>query len=126
MEKTKEFADDDEDTTVYKDKKLKKKSESESTSKKSSSKQSSEGKSSGPDLKDVSALKKKLLKESTEGEILDALKQLKRIEMDLPTLRSTKIGKDVNVLKKHSSSDVASLAKILVGRWKNLLREDEK
>jgi len=54
----------------------------------------------------------------------DVLVSLDNVAVDLELLKSTNLGKDVSLLKKVADTQVATLAKALVRKWKGLLKEN--
>ena len=83
-------------------------------------------------VKVVRQLKEDLLKEqarpSGDGrteKILDILKRLNGVNMDLTILTETLIGASVSKLKKHSDEEVANAAKKLVKKWKGIANQGQ-
>lgn len=58
--------------------------------------------------------------------LLGALRRLELMRLSLETLQVTGIGVAVNVLKKHRSSEIAGLARGLVGGWRALAKRSWK
>ena len=81
-------------------------------------------------VKTVRQLKEVLLKEqarpSGDGrteKILDILKRLDGVEMDLVILTETLIGANVSKLKSHEDEEVSGAAKKLVKKWKGIAKQ---
>ncbi|CAN7004763.1 hypothetical protein IGI04_008941 [Brassica rapa subsp. trilocularis] len=53
--------------------------------------------------------------------IVEALRKLKLMSLDVDVLKSTEIGKAVNGLRKHGSDNIRQLAKTLIAEWKELV-----
>ncbi|XP_013625740.1 PREDICTED: probable mediator of RNA polymerase II transcription subunit 26b [Brassica oleracea var. oleracea] len=53
--------------------------------------------------------------------ILESLRKLKLMSLDVDVLKSTEIGKAVNGLRKHGSDKIRQLAKTLIAEWKELV-----
>ncbi|XP_055354038.1 transcription elongation factor S-II-like [Paramacrobiotus metropolitanus] len=67
----------------------------------------------------------KLVAEKSTGseEVVELLKALEKLPIDLDILQNTNVGKSVNTLRKETQSEqVASLCKNLVKSWKSLLK----
>lgn len=57
-----------------------------------------------------------------QDQVLDFLKALKELPVDLTVLTNTRIGMTVNAIRKKSDNeDVNSLTKVLIKKWKKLL-----
>lgn len=81
-------------------------------------------------IKAVRQLKEDLLKEqaapSSDGrneKVLDILQRLEKEQIDLAVLTETLIGASVNKLKKHDNADIATAAKRLVKKWKDVANQ---
>ncbi|CAO2827756.1 unnamed protein product [Amaranthus hypochondriacus] len=57
----------------------------------------------------------------SEDSLVDLLQSLADMDITFKALKETDIGRHVNGLRKHSSSDVRRLVKILVRKWKDLV-----
>ncbi|KAF8081925.1 hypothetical protein N665_0856s0014 [Sinapis alba] len=53
--------------------------------------------------------------------ILESLRKLKLMSLNVDILKSTEIGKAVNGLRKHGSDQIRQLAKTLIAEWKELV-----
>ncbi|CAH8324442.1 unnamed protein product [Eruca vesicaria subsp. sativa] len=53
--------------------------------------------------------------------ILESLRKLKLMSLNVDILKSTEIGKAVNGLRKHASDQIRQLAKSLIAEWKELV-----
>ena len=80
-------------------------------------------------VKTVRQLKEDLLKlqarpsgEGNTEKMLDILKRLDNVEMDIAILTETLIGATVSKLKSHDDGDLASTAKKLVKKWKGVAK----
>ncbi|KAF3512156.1 hypothetical protein F2Q69_00000216 [Brassica cretica] len=73
--------------------------------------------------KEVVRIKEILLNKDDEPHsvILEALRKLKLMSLDVDVLKSTEIGKAVNGLRKHGSDKIRQLAKTLIAEWKELV-----
>lgn len=81
--------------------------------------------------KDVLHLQKKLEKIMKEGsgqeQVLDYLKALKDLPVNLATLTSTRIGMTVNSIRKKSyNEEVNNLTKVLIKKWKKFIPANPK
>jgi hypothetical protein len=56
--------------------------------------------------------------------ILELFTELMRFEMLLPMLRATNLSKHVGRLRKHDDSEISSIAKELVDKWKKVVSEN--
>ena len=57
-----------------------------------------------------------------QDQVLDYLKALKELPVDLTVLTKTRIGMTVNAIRKKSDNeDVNSMTKVLIKKWKKLL-----
>ncbi|TMW63612.1 hypothetical protein Poli38472_002553 [Pythium oligandrum] len=72
-------------------------------------------------LDDLRALKS----EDSNRKIVKLLKRLNKMEVTLPDLRATSIGKAVNKLRKHDSPDVKTLSSDLKDKWTKLMDEKD-
>ena len=61
--------------------------------------------------------------DQSEDSLLELLQNLADIEVTFQELKETDIGRNVNKLRKHPSSDVRSLVKLLVKKWKEIVDE---
>ncbi|XP_058726942.1 probable mediator of RNA polymerase II transcription subunit 26c [Vicia villosa] len=59
----------------------------------------------------------------TEDTLLESLQNLVDIDITFQELKETDIGRNVNQLRKHPSSDVRSLVKLLVKKWKEIVSD---
>ncbi|CAG7891226.1 unnamed protein product [Brassica rapa] len=57
----------------------------------------------------------------THEVIIESLRKLKLMSLDVDILKSTEIGKAVNGLRKHGSDQIRQLAKTLIAEWKELV-----
>lgn len=74
--------------------------------------------------KNVSNIKEKLTDANqSEVEILDSLRALEHLQVDVKILKATEIGKQVNNFRKHPSGQVRFHVKRLVRTWKDLVDE---
>ena len=73
----------------------------------------------------VRELKENLLKEEAPPRILEILKHLYDINVDLTILQEMLIGIPVSKLKKNSNEDVASAARKLVKKWKAIAEQKQ-
>ncbi|KAJ0235211.1 mediator of RNA polymerase II transcription subunit 26b [Hirschfeldia incana] len=73
--------------------------------------------------KEVVRIKEILLNKDDEPHsvILESLRKLKLMSLDVDVLKSTEIGKAVNGLRKHGSDQIRQLAKSLIAEWKELV-----
>ncbi|KAL0709212.1 hypothetical protein Bca4012_016190 [Brassica carinata] len=73
--------------------------------------------------KEVVRIKEIFLNKDNEPHslILESLRKLKLMSLDVDVLKSTEIGKAVNGLRKHASDHIAQLAKTLIAEWKELV-----
>lgn len=73
--------------------------------------------------KEVARIKEILLNKEDEPNsvLLDSLRHLKLMSLNVDILKSTEIGKAVNGLRKHSSDKIRQLAKTLIAEWKELV-----
>ncbi|KAL3686199.1 hypothetical protein R1sor_004221 [Riccia sorocarpa] len=58
-----------------------------------------------------------------ESDIMEQLNKLEDLNLSVELLQRTEIGKEVNVLRKHSSRRVRAFAKKIVRSWKDLVDE---
>ncbi|CAM8882762.1 unnamed protein product [Rhodiola kirilowii] len=58
-----------------------------------------------------------------ESELYESLRRLQFMSLTVDILKATEIGKAVNGLRRHSSSDVRHLAKLLIDAWKEVVNE---
>eukprot|EP00035_Acanthoeca_spectabilis_P000408 m.73114 g.73114 ORF g.73114 m.73114 type:complete len:222 (+) comp10193_c0_seq4:179-844(+) len=73
-------------------------------------------------LEDAAELRRILKSsDSTDSEILDALRKLDSLAINEITLAKTRVGKTVNALTAHRSGSVRQLAKKLIKKWKSLV-----
>ncbi|XP_033145069.1 probable mediator of RNA polymerase II transcription subunit 26b isoform X5 [Brassica rapa] len=74
-------------------------------------------------FKEVVRIKEILLNKDDEPHsvIVEALRKLKLMSLDVDVLKSTEIGKAVNGLRKHGSDNIRQLAKTLIAEWKELV-----
>ena len=63
--------------------------------------------------------------QSTDTEILTALKELKTKNLSKEILLDTKIGRVVNRLRKHAQEEIKELAKAVFRKWKRHLEMEE-
>ncbi|KAD6119620.1 hypothetical protein R6Q59_014867 [Mikania micrantha] len=61
--------------------------------------------------------------DESESVLYNSLRKLQLMDLSVETLKATEIGKSVNVLRKHASKDVSSIAKTLIESWKSLVDE---
>ncbi|KAF5786039.1 putative transcription regulator IWS1 family [Helianthus annuus] len=61
--------------------------------------------------------------DESESVLYNSLRKLQLMDLSVETLKATEIGKSVNVLRKHVSKDVSSIAKTLIEAWKILVDE---
>ncbi|KAK9065694.1 hypothetical protein SSX86_015095 [Deinandra increscens subsp. villosa] len=61
--------------------------------------------------------------DESESVLYNSLRKLQLMDLSVETLKTTEIGKSVNVLRKHASKDVSSIAKTLIESWKILVDE---
>ncbi|KAI7739733.1 hypothetical protein M8C21_000499 [Ambrosia artemisiifolia] len=61
--------------------------------------------------------------DESESMLYNSLRKLQLMNLSVETLKATEIGKSVNVLRKHVSKDVSSIAKTLIEAWKVLVDE---
>ncbi|XP_071716262.1 probable mediator of RNA polymerase II transcription subunit 26b [Rutidosis leptorrhynchoides] len=59
----------------------------------------------------------------SESVLYNSLRKLQLMNLSVETLKATEIGKSVNVLRKHASKDVCSVAKTLIESWKDMVDE---
>ncbi|ESQ40427.1 hypothetical protein EUTSA_v10013510mg [Eutrema salsugineum] len=73
--------------------------------------------------KEVGRIKEILLNKEDEPHsvILESLRKLKLMSLNVDILKSTEIGKAVNGLRKHASDKIRQLAKTLIAEWKELV-----
>ncbi|CAE6086891.1 unnamed protein product [Arabidopsis arenosa] len=73
--------------------------------------------------KEVARIKEILLNKEDEPNsvLLDSLRHLKLMSLNVDILKSTEIGKAVNGLRKHGSDKIRQLAKTLIAEWKELV-----
>ncbi|KAJ4911650.1 putative mediator of RNA polymerase II transcription subunit 26b [Raphanus sativus] len=73
--------------------------------------------------KEVVRIKEMLLNRDDEPHsvILESLRKLKLMSLNVDILKSTEIGKAVNGLRKHASDHIRQLAKTLIAEWKELV-----
>ncbi|CAN8298160.1 unnamed protein product [Cochlearia groenlandica] len=73
--------------------------------------------------KEVFKIKEILLNKEDEPNsvILESLRKLKLMSLNVDILKSTEIGKAVNGLRKHGSDKISQLAKTLIAEWKELV-----
>ncbi|KAL1197064.1 putative mediator of RNA polymerase II transcription subunit 26b [Cardamine amara subsp. amara] len=73
--------------------------------------------------KEVCRIKEILLNKEDEPNsvLLDSLRKLKLMSLNVDILKSTEIGKAVNGLRKHGSDNIRQLAKTLIAEWKELV-----
>ncbi|KAJ0234802.1 hypothetical protein HA466_0269420 [Hirschfeldia incana] len=73
--------------------------------------------------KEVVRIKDILLNRDDEPHsvILESLRKLKLMSLNVDILKSTEIGKAVNGLRKHASDQIRQLAKTLIAEWKELV-----
>ncbi|KAK4740647.1 hypothetical protein SAY87_024235 [Trapa incisa] len=61
--------------------------------------------------------------EEPKSKLSESLKRLQSMHLTIGTLQETGVGKAVNLLRKHPSKDISSLARSLLMRWQALVRE---
>ncbi|KAI3760702.1 hypothetical protein L1987_51101 [Smallanthus sonchifolius] len=61
--------------------------------------------------------------DESESVLYNSLRKLQLMDLSVETLKATEIGKSVNVLRRHVSKDVSSIAKTLIESWKILVDE---
>ncbi|CAN7141808.1 unnamed protein product [Brassica rapa subsp. narinosa] len=73
--------------------------------------------------KEVCRIKEILLNKDVESHsvILESLRKLKLMSLNVDILKSTEIGKAVNGLRKHGSDKIRQLAKTLIAEWKEIV-----
>ncbi|CAH8382160.1 unnamed protein product [Eruca vesicaria subsp. sativa] len=73
--------------------------------------------------KEVCRIKEILLNKDDEAHsvILESLRKLKLMSLNVDILKSTEIGKAVNGLRKHGSEKIRQLAKTLIAEWKEIV-----
>ncbi|CAN6838460.1 unnamed protein product [Brassica oleracea] len=73
--------------------------------------------------KEVVRIKEVLINKDHETHevIIESLRKLKLMSLDVDILKSTEIGKAVNGLRKHGSDQIRQLAKTLIAEWKELV-----
>ncbi|VVB13290.1 unnamed protein product [Arabis nemorensis] len=73
--------------------------------------------------KEVCRIKDILLNKEDESNsvVLESLRKLKLMSLNVDILKSTEIGKAVNGLRKHGSDNIRQLAKTLIAEWKELV-----
>ncbi|CAN6810051.1 unnamed protein product [Brassica oleracea] len=71
--------------------------------------------------KEVVRIKEIFLDKEDESVIVESLRKLKLMSLDVDVLKSTEIGKAVNGLRKHGSDKIRQLAKTLIAEWKELV-----
>ncbi|XP_010423498.1 PREDICTED: probable mediator of RNA polymerase II transcription subunit 26b [Camelina sativa] len=73
--------------------------------------------------KEVGRIKEILLNKELEPNsvLLESLRHLKLMSLNVDILKSTEIGKAVNGLRKHGSDKIRQLAKTLIAEWKELV-----
>ncbi|KAF3502010.1 hypothetical protein F2Q69_00045554 [Brassica cretica] len=73
--------------------------------------------------KEVCRIKEILLNKDHESHsvILESLRKLKLMSLNVDILKSTVIGKAVNGLRKHGSDKIRQLAKTLIAEWKEIV-----
>ncbi|KFK26106.1 hypothetical protein AALP_AA8G203500 [Arabis alpina] len=59
--------------------------------------------------------------EESNSVVLECLRKLKLMSLNVDILKSTEIGKAVNGLRKHGSDNIRQLAKTLIAEWKELV-----
>ncbi|KAJ0266373.1 mediator of RNA polymerase II transcription subunit 26b [Hirschfeldia incana] len=73
--------------------------------------------------KEVCRIREILLNKDDESHsvILESLRKLKLMSLNVDILKSTEIGKAVNGLRKHGSDKIRQLAKTLIAEWKEIV-----
>ncbi|KAF8115216.1 hypothetical protein N665_0029s0059 [Sinapis alba] len=73
--------------------------------------------------KEVCRIKEILLNKDDEPHsvVLESLRKLKLMSLNVDILKSTEIGKAVNGLRKHGSDKIRQLAKTLIAEWKEIV-----
>ncbi|KAJ4883463.1 putative mediator of RNA polymerase II transcription subunit 26b [Raphanus sativus] len=73
--------------------------------------------------KEVCRIKEIFLNKDDESQsvILESLRKLKLMSLNVDILKSTEIGKAVNGLRKHASDKIRQLAKTLIAEWKEIV-----
>nr|XP_043636168.1 probable mediator of RNA polymerase II transcription subunit 26b [Erigeron canadensis] len=61
--------------------------------------------------------------DESESVLYNSLRKLQLMDISVETLKATEIGKSVNVLRKHASKDVSSIATTLIKLWKDMVDE---
>ncbi|KAJ7513542.1 hypothetical protein O6H91_23G003900 [Diphasiastrum complanatum] len=75
-------------------------------------------------IREILVIKERIMNlDQTEETCLLALSMLENMNICVPALKATGIGKPVNGLRKHSSRRVRSIAKRLVSFWKDVVDE---
>ncbi|KAI5056567.1 hypothetical protein GOP47_0028385 [Adiantum capillus-veneris] len=75
-------------------------------------------------IEEINSIKQSITGDSQpENYLLELLQKLKDMQITVHALKVTEIGKQVNVLRKHSSKYVRAVAKQLVKHWKFLVDE---
>ncbi|XP_014514874.1 probable mediator of RNA polymerase II transcription subunit 26b [Vigna radiata var. radiata] len=59
--------------------------------------------------------------EESDSVLFDSLRRLQLMELTVDLLKATEIGKAVNPLRKHGSSDICLLARTLIEGWKEMV-----
>ncbi|KAK7355334.1 hypothetical protein VNO80_14589 [Phaseolus coccineus] len=59
--------------------------------------------------------------EASDSVLFDSLRRLQLMELTVDLLKATEIGKAVNPLRKHGSSDIYRLARTLIDGWKEMV-----
>ncbi|PHT25914.1 hypothetical protein CQW23_34468 [Capsicum baccatum] len=59
----------------------------------------------------------------TELSVYASLRELRKMDLTLETLKATGIGKSVNGLRKHKSANIQNLAKKMVENWSEMVNE---
>ncbi|KAF3665186.1 putative protein RADIALIS-like 1-like [Capsicum annuum] len=59
----------------------------------------------------------------TDLSVYASLRELRKMDLTLETLKATGIGKSVNALRKHKSANIQNLAKKMVENWSEMVNE---